>query len=62
MVDVGAGFTGSAGIALVLDKDAALWTDSRYFYQVCGSYQYLYQVYGSYQIDIFSELSCTDES
>ena len=50
MVDVG--FTGSAGIALVLDKDAALWTDSRYFYQV----------YGSYQIDIFSELSCTDES
>ena len=52
MVDVGAGFTGSAGIALVLDKDAALWTDSRYFYQV----------YGSYQIDIFSELSCTDES
>ena len=52
MVDVGAGFTGSAGIALVLDKDAALWTDSRYFYQVYGSYQILLPgtVYGSYQI------------
>jgi hypothetical protein len=28
------GFTGSAGLAVILDKDAALWTDSRFFSQV----------------------------
>jgi Xaa-Pro aminopeptidase len=27
------GFTGSAGIAVVTDQTAALWTDGRYFLQ-----------------------------
>ena len=30
------GFTGSAGTAVVTKDQAALWTDGRYFLQVCG--------------------------
>ncbi|CAN1199470.1 Aminopeptidase P2 [Linum perenne] len=30
------GFTGSAGTAVVTKDKAALWTDGRYFLQVCG--------------------------
>lgn len=29
------GFTGSAGTAVVTKDKAALWTDGRYFLQVC---------------------------
>ena len=30
------GFTGSAGTAVVTRDAALLWTDGRYFLQVCG--------------------------
>lgn len=30
------GFTGSAGTAVVTKENAALWTDGRYFLQVCS--------------------------
>ena len=39
------GFTGSAGICLITQDAALLWTDSRYFLQVDNLCQYIYNMY-----------------